>query len=386
MKTLYIDCGMGASGDMLAAALFELLPDKTAFLEKMNALGIPGVTVTAEKSVKCGISGTHFSVKIDGAEEDDQTHGHSHGSMADIQKIVSRLPVPASVKLDIMAVYTTIAEAESHVHGVPVSHVHFHEVGAMDAIADITAVCLLMHQLAPDQVLASAVHVGSGCVRCAHGLLPVPAPATAQILRNVPIYGGSIQSELCTPTGAALLTHFADGFGNMPPIKVRSIGYGMGKKDFDRANCVRILLGDTQTQKNTVTQLCCNVDDMTGEMIGFALEQFMENGALDAFTTAVGMKKSRPGTLITLLCRDSEKEKFVQLIFKHTTTLGIRETVCSRYLLDRKTELVDSPYGQLRKKVSAGYGVRREKYEYEDLARIAREQDASVLQILESLK
>ena len=244
MRTLYIDCGMGAAGDMLTAALLELLPDGQEFLNQLNGLGIPGVTFSAEPSVKCGIRGTHIRVAVHGAEETEHMHDHHHhhhGSMAEIRSIVSHLPIPAMVKLDVMAVYEEIAQAESHVHGVPVSQIHFHEVGTMDAIADITAVCMLMHELEPDQVIASAIHVGSGQVRCAHGILPVPAPATAHILKGVPIYGGSIRGELCTPTGAALLKHFVTEFGDMPPMKVSAIGYGMGKKDFERANCIRVM-------------------------------------------------------------------------------------------------------------------------------------------------
>lgn len=387
MRTLYIDCGMGAAGDMLTAALLELLPDKEAFIDKLNRLGIPGVTVTAEKSVKCGITGTHFSVKVDGAEEDGHMHEHHHhGSMEDIRGIVSRLPIPAMVKLDVMAVYSEIADAESHVHGVPVSHIHFHEVGAMDAIVDITAVCLLMHELAAEQVIVSPIHVGSGSVRCAHGILPVPAPATAHILRKVPIYGGSIQGELCTPTGGALLKHFADSFGDMPAMRVHSVGYGMGKKDFSRANCVRVMLGDTTDEADFILELSCNIDDMTGEAMGFALEELMAQGALDAFTVPIGMKKSRPGTLLCVLCRETDRERFVQLMFKHTTTLGIREKRCSRYTLSRKTEMADTPYGNVRRKVSTGYGVCRTKYEYEDVSRIAREQNLSLAEVLETIK
>ena len=300
MKTLYIDCGMGAAGDMLTAALLELLPDPEAWLREMNGLGIPGLEVKAEKSVKCGITGTHVSVRVHGREENEHQHdqgagehGHHHSGMEDVQAIVSRLPIPGMVKLDILAVYRQLAEAESRVHGVPVHEIHFHEVGNMDAIADVTAVCLLMHKLNPDQVIASPVHVGSGSVRCAHGVLPVPAPATAALLRDVPIYGGSITGELCTPTGAALLKHFVTRFGDMPPMKVERIGYGMGKKDFERANCVRLMLGDTEEQSEEILELCCQVDDMTGEAVGFALEQFLGHGALDAYTMPVGMKKSR---------------------------------------------------------------------------------------------
>jgi uncharacterized protein (TIGR00299 family) protein len=293
MKTLYIDCGMGAAGDMLTAALLELLPDREEFLRKLNSLGIPGVTVVAERSSKCGINGTHIRVAVHGEEESEhmhEHHHHHHGSMDDIRSIVSRLPIPTMVKLDVMSVYEEIAQAESHVHGVSVEQIHFHEVGTMDAIADITAVCLLMHELDADQIIASAVHVGSGQVRCAHGILPVPAPATAHILRDVPIYGGSIRGELCTPTGAALLKHFVTEFGDMPAMKVKAIGYGMGKKDFERANCVRVLLGETTEKPEGIWELNCNLDDMTGEQLGFALETL----CMGCGRQAVGAQKS-PG-------------------------------------------------------------------------------------------
>ena len=389
MKTLYIDCGMGAAGDMLTAALLELLPDREGFLKKMNGLGIPGVTIAAERSTKCGINGTHIRVAVHGTEETEHMHDqhhHHHGSMSDIRSIVSRLRIPTTVKLDILAVYEEIAQAESHVHGVPVEQIHFHEVGTMDAIADITAVCLLIHELKLDQILASAVHVGSGQVRCAHGILPVPAPATAHILQNIPIYGGSIKGELCTPTGAALLKHFVTEFGDMPAMKVKTIGYGMGKKDFERANCVRVLLGETREKPEGIWELRCNVDDMTGEQIGFTLELLMAQGALDVFTIPIGMKKSRPGILLTVLCKETDKEKMVSLMFKHTTTLGIRENFCNRYKLERKVETVDTPYGVIRKKVSAGYGIQRSKYEYEDVARAAKANNLSIAQVLSELE
>ena len=381
MRTIYLDCGMGAAGDMLTAALLELMPNQDAFVEELNGLGIPGIRFTAEKCEKCGILGTHMKVTIHGEEED--SHHHHHGCLADIRGIVSGLPLPTTVELDILAVYEEIAQAESHVHSLPVEHIHFHEVGTMDAIADVTAVCLLLHRLAPDKIIVSPVHVGSGQVRCAHGILPVPAPATAYLLRGIPIYGGSIDGELCTPTGAALLKHFATEFGQMPVMKVQAIGYGMGKKDFPRANCVRAMLGDTMDQADSVLELRCNLDDMTGEAIGFALEQLLGSGALDAFTVPVGMKKSRPGVLITVLCREEKKEAMVHLLLKHTTTLGVREFPCRRYALSRTMEVVNTPFGPVRKKVSSGYGVRREKLEYDDLAKIAKEQHISLAEALD---
>lgn len=267
MKTLYLECNMGAAGDMLTAALLELHPNPEDFLSRLNALQIPGVQVVAEPATKCGINGTHVSVTVNGEEEVSEDvhehehehehhhdhdhhhhhhhhHGHHHAGMHDIEHIISHLELPEEVRQDVLAVYGLIAEAESHAHGKPVEEIHFHEVGTMDAIADVTAVCMLIHELAPEQIIVSPVHVGSGQVRCAHGILPVPAPATAHILRGVPTYGGSIRGELCTPTGAALLKHFADRFGNMPVLTVEKIGYGMGKKDFEAANCVRTMWGE----------------------------------------------------------------------------------------------------------------------------------------------
>ena len=386
MKTLYLDCSMGAAGDMLAAALLELLPDPDAFVAELNALAIPDVKFFREASVKCGITGTHLQVTVHGEEEgahdhhhahshDHHDHAHSHhhhASLHDIEHIVrGHLSLPTTVADNVMAVYRLIADAESKAHGKSVSEIHFHEVGTMDAIADITAVCLLMHRLAPDEIIVSPVHVGSGQVHCAHGILPVPAPATATILQDVPIYGGSIQGELCTPTGAALLKHFADSFGGMPVMRTSAIGYGMGKKDFPAANCVRALLGERSAASDDVIELCCNIDDMTGEAIGYAFDKLFAAGALDVYTIPIGMKKSRPGHLLHVICREAEKDALVRALFAHTTTIGIRENRFRRYTLDRHIETIETSDGPVRRKCSTGYGVSREKFEHDDLARIA---------------
>ena len=413
MKTLYLDLPMGAAGDMLSAALFELLSDeeRKSFIEEINQAGIPGVTVTAEKSVKCGITGTHFKVLVEGEEEgvfDELNHHehshehehhhehehehahehehsheghHHHSSMAEIEKIIKSLKIPDCVKSDIIEVYKLIAAAESNAHGKPVTDIHFHEVGTMDAIADITSVCLLMNKMGAAKICASAVNVGSGQVHCAHGILPVPAPATAFILKEVPIYSGHITGELCTPTGAALLKHFVSSFGNMPQLKINSIGYGMGKKDFEAANCVRAILGESEEALEQVLEFTCNLDDISAERIGFAMEQLFEAGALEVYTIPVTMKKSRPGNLLCVMCLESKKEKILQTIFKHTTTLGVRENISKRYFLDRSIETVSTEFGEIRIKRAEGYGVKREKYEYEDLAAIARKTGLSIEEI-----
>lgn len=392
MRILYIDCGMGAAGDMLTAALLELLPDKEKFVEELNSLGIPKVKYINEISVKCGITGTHMKVTINGEEEgehehhhhhDDHEHTHHHSGLHDIEHIVcDHLKISQRVKDNVMAVYHLIAEAESKVHGAPITEIHFHEVGTMDAIADVVAVCLLMERLNVDKVVASPVHVGSGQVKCAHGILPVPAPATAHILKDVPIYGGAVKGELCTPTGAALLKHFANEFGNMPVMKTTAIGYGMGKKDFATANCVRVMLGETANTQDEICELNCNVDDMTGERVGFAMDRLFEAGALDVYTTAIGMKKSRPGILIHIMCKEKDKEEIIKTIFKHTTTIGIRENKLQRYILEREIKNIETPYGDVRCKVSKGYGIERRKYEYDDLSKIAEETGKSIDELI----
>ena len=402
MKTLYLDCGMGAAGDMLTAALLELLPDPDGFVDELNALGIPGVQYRREASVKCGITGTHMSVTVNGVEESDHAHAHhhdhehthehehtnehehtphQHSSLHRIRHIISGLHLPEAVQHNAKAVYGLIAEAESRAHNVPVTEIHFHEVGTMDAVADVVAVCLLMDRLAPERIIVSPIHVGSGHVHCAHGILPVPAPATAYILQGLPIYGGSIKGELCTPTGAALLKHFATEFGEMPVMRVGAIGYGMGKKDFPAANCVRSMLGEAGESSHTVCQLSCNVDDMTAEAISFSMDRLFDAGALEVYTTPAGMKKSRPGTLICALCPEAAREAVVEAMLRHTTTIGIRESLCRRYVLERHIESIETPYGVVRRKDSCGYGVTRSKYEYDDLARIAEERTNSLTEV-----
>ena len=432
MKTLYLECGMGAAGDMLTAALLELTDNPGAFIDRMNALGLPGVRVQCEPSVKCGIQGTHMKVTVNGEEEEslnagghnhehehEHEHGHEHGhdhshehthehsghdhehgdihshehghshphsSLEDVAAVISGLALSDKVKADALAVYTLIAEAESKAHGKPVSEIHFHEVGSLDAIADVVGVCLLMEQIAPDRVIASPVHVGSGYVRCAHGILPVPAPATASILQGIPTYGGQVQGELCTPTGAALLRHFVHRFGDRPVMAVSSVGYGMGKKDFERANCVRAFLGESAGEYGSVVKLECNLDDMTGEAVGFAMEELLCAGARDVFTQPVTMKKSRPGILFSVVCLPEDADRLAALIMKHTTTLGIRRQEMGRYMLAREITPVSTPYGEVRVKHASGMGVDRSKPEYEDLAALARKHGVSLDTIRKSVK
>ncbi len=382
MRTLYIDCSMGCAGDMLTAALLELHPDKDDFLSRMNAALGGKAVLTAAPDSKCGIIGTHVTVLINGDEEGEKTHHHhEHTSITEIMAFIDSVPLDEAIRENAKKVYSIIAEAESRVHGHPMENVHFHEVGSLDALADVLSVCALMHELAPERILASEVNVGSGTVRCAHGVLPVPAPATELILRGVPIYSGQIKSELCTPTGAALLKYFVSEFVAMPTMKIENAGCGTGKKNFECANVVRAFIGETANDGEEIIELACNLDDMTPEELAFAMEELFSLGALDVYFTNIGMKKSRPGVKLTCMCREKQRERMLECIFKHTTTLGVREYACKRYELGRSEKAVRTQDGEVRVKISSGYGVVREKAEYEDLAALARKSGKTIAQI-----
>lgn len=382
MRTLYIDCSMGCAGDMLTAALLELHPDKDDFLSRMNAALGGKAVLTAAPDSKCGLRGTHVTVLINDDEEGEATHHHhEHTSISEVLAFIDSVPLDEAIRENAKKVYSIIAEAESRVHGHPMENVHFHEVGSLDALADVLSVCALMHELAPERILASEVNVGSGTVRCAHGVLPVPAPATELILRGVPIYSGQIKSELCTPTGAALLKYFVWKFGAMPTMQVENAGCGTGKKDFECANVVRAFIGETADEGDRIIELACNLDDMTPEELAFAMEELFSLGALDVYFTNIGMKKSRPGVKLTCMCREKQREQMLECIFKHTTTLGVREYACKRYELGRSEKAVRTLDGEVRVKISSGYGVVREKAEYEDLAALARKSGKTIAQI-----
>lgn len=413
MKTIYLELNMGAAGDMLMAALLELHPEPEAFLSRMNALSLPGVHAHAEPSIKCGVTGTRVSVHIHGREEHsldasehenesdhEHEHGHHHGhhhehehhhehaGLSDIEKLIRSLPIDARAIEDALNTYRLIADAESRAHGVPVDQVHFHEVGALDAVFDIVGVCLLVSELAPDEIIASSVRAGYGMVKCQHGILPVPAPATAHILSEarIPFYAGRFEGELLTPTGAALIARFVSRFEEMPAMRVEKIGYGMGNKDFPAANCVRAFLGERESDHLTdVVELSCDIDDQTGETLAYAQKVLLDAGALDAVLRPAVMKKGRPAVTLSVLASPSDEERMAKLIFRHTTTIGVRVAKLKRYALERSTETADTKLGPVGVKRSAGFGVTRKKLEYEDLARIARERGWSLEEVKSAL-
>ena len=411
MKVLYLECKMGIAGDMLASSLLGLFDDKEKLVDELNAINIPKVRFRLDEAMKCGIKGDHLTVLIDGEEETsedvsdhhkdhdhhdhqdgngDVEHHHEHGhsrTPRQIEEIIEGLNLSKEVRSDIREVYEILAEAESEVHGTSISEIHFHEVGNLDAIADIAAACFLMHELDPDKVIVSPINVGSGQVKTAHGILPVPAPATALLLKGIPSYSSDrMTGELCTPTGAALVKYFAFEFGSQPVMAMEKIGYGMGKKDFEQANCVRALVGEVNEDIDRIVELSCNIDDMTPEELAFAKEMLFDAGAVDVYTISADMKKNRSGFLLTCMCKEDKKEALIRCIFRHTTTLGVRESMSNRYILSREVEKIDTPYGEMQVKRAFGYGTKREKLEYEDLAGIARRTGRSIMSLRKELE
>ena len=394
MKTLYLECSMGAAGDMLMAALYELLEEsqREDFLRTMNALGLPGVEVAAVPARTGGIMGTHMRVTVHGREEHDHDHDHNHEHHHDhehhhehdhhhhhatpghIGEIIGGLALPREVRENAGAVYDAIARAEAQAHGCDVGDVHFHEVGALDAVADVVGGCYALYLLRPDLITASPVHVGSGTVECAHGIMPVPAPATTNLLKGVPTYGGTIRGELCTPTGAALLKTFAASFGPMPLMVTEKIGYGVGTKEFpQQANCVRAFWGESREEANgEITELVCSIDDMTPEALAFACARLLEAGALDVYTTPGTMKKGRPGHVLTVLCAPEREAERARQTLAQTTTNGLRARRCGKYFLTPGAGRVQTQWGPVGVKLARGYGVTHAKPEFEDAAALAR--------------
>ena len=390
MKTLYIECNMGAAGDMLMSALYELLgeQEKKLFLQTMNSLGLPGVEVAADTAVTSGITGTHMKVTVHGEEEDEHhyhdhdhphehehehPHHHHHASPGHIAHLIDHLPLPEEVKAQAKGVYDAIARAEAKAHGCRMGEVHYPEVGALDAVADVAGVCYALYLLRPDRIVASPIHVGSGTVKCAHGVMPVPAPATANLLEGVPTYGGEIRGELCTPTGAALLAHFAQSFGPMPRMVVKKVGYGVGTRQFEQANCVRAFWGESQQGSNgEIVELVCNVDDMTPEALAFAAGRLLEEGALDVYTVPGTMKKGRPGHVLTVLCDAGQEQKLARAILTHTSTIGLRVRRCEKYFLNPGSKHVSTPWGEVAVKTAEGFGICKAKPEHDAVSALAQ--------------
>lgn len=386
MKTLYFDCKMGASGDMILGALYGLAPHGDEIIRKLNSF-YEDVTVTVSEREKLGTWGNHVKVEIGGFEEesideDGRTHSHHHSASTRMQIYdnIESLDIPDGVKLHALEIFSSVLQAESVVHKESVSKVHLHELGNLDAIIDIVGACMMLDDIAPERIVCSHVNVGSGFVRCAHGIVPVPAPATTILIEGMKVYSSEIKGELTTPTGAAILRHFCEEYIPMPAMNIRQNGIGVGNKDFELPNVLRVFLGETSGERK-VSELIATLDDITSEQLSYAAEILMDNGALDAYITPVTMKKGRSAFMLTCLVKKGQEEKFASLIFKHTTTIGVRYREYDRFTLSRKIITKETPLGPVRYKVSEGYGVKREKAEFDDLKRISTESGLSIDEI-----
>ena len=364
----YLDCFSGISGDMLLGALVDAglaIEDLRADLAK---LPLSDYEVTAERVTKGVIAGTLVKVETG--------HEHAHRGLADILEIIGKADLPAEVSGPARRAFERLAEAEARVHGSSVEEVHFHEVGAVDAIVDIVGAFCGLHRLGIEKVYASPLPLGGGWVDTAHGRLPVPAPATVELLRGVPSYGGPVEAELVTPTGAAIVTTAAEAFGLMPPMTIRAVGCGAGKRDLAHPNLLRLFLGEPATRplEQQLSLIETNIDNMNPELFGHVMETLLEAGALDVYYTPIVMKKSRPATLVSVLAEPPLVDTLSEILFRETTTLGLRVTEVSRRCLEREWKEIETEWGPVRVKIGRLNGeVVNVAPEYEDCARLARE-------------
>jgi pyridinium-3,5-bisthiocarboxylic acid mononucleotide nickel chelatase len=377
MRTIYFELSSGISGDMAAAALMDLGVSPLYLINELKKLNIGGYEVIVKKDTKQGISGLRMDVL---AEETDKAR-----HLSDILKIIDASSLNADVKNMSKEIFLILAEAEAKVHDIDIEKVHFHEVGAIDSIIDITAVSICVDHLRPDRIVSSSVRTGKGHVKCSHGILPVPAPAVAEILKGIPIYSGDSEGEMTTPTGAAVIKRLAQKFEDINDLNVTGIGYGIGKKDFAHANVLRVLMSEDEYIDRTFV-IETNIDDMVPELYESVFTELFDKGALDVCMHPVIMKKQRPGIVLSVLCQEKYLKELELALLKDTTTFGVRSYEVKRNILDRKTEVMDTRYGQIR--VKRGYldgVVIKEKLEYEDIKRVSLETGRSIIDIMRSL-
>jgi uncharacterized protein (TIGR00299 family) protein len=382
MKAAYFDCFSGISGDMTLGALVDAGCPLDVLRSKLQGLQVPGWEISAKKVWKNGMAATHVSVKT----EDTQTHR----PLTTILGILQNATLDNLVKERSAAIFTKLGEAEAAVHAVPIEKIHFHEVGAVDAIVDIVGACIGFGELGFKKFACSPLNVGGGTARMAHGILPVPAPATARLLIGKPTYSSGAQKELVTPTGAAIVATLCDFFGPQPAMKVSAIGYGAGTTDLEaRPNVLRIMAGEVSDKAidshgGTIRVLEANLDDMNPQIFGYLLEKALAAGALDVFATPIHMKKSRPGTLVTILCKPEDESKFQEMLFAETTTLGVRSHLVDRRALPREFVKVVTRFGEVRLKISRSEGrVQRASPEFEDCRKLAEEKDVPLQEVME---
>jgi len=382
MRVLYFDCSCGAGGDMIVGALLDAGADFDSLRKALLSLPVSGFDVSAARVVKHGITATQFSVNIE--------HGHDHPSrhLEDILEIIGQGDLPREVKDAAAATFQRIAECEAKIHGTDIEEVHFHEVGAVDSIADIVGAHFVMNELRVMRVFSSPLNLGSGTVRTAHGIMPVPVPATVSLLGNAQAYGSGVEGELLTPTGAALITEWASGYGPMPRMRVERIGYGSGTRDIpDRSNVLRAIIGETVEvlpETETIVVIEANIDDMNPELLPPLIADLIAKGARDAFLTPILGKKGRPAHVVTVLCDEEKLPELLPHVFFGSTTFGVRIRTDRRICLEREWRQVKTPWGRVRVKVGRFQGqITCLSPEFEDCRNVAEERNVSVLAVYE---
>jgi uncharacterized protein (TIGR00299 family) protein len=394
MTILYYDCFAGISGDMNLGAMVDLGVPSDHLQAELAKLNLEGYSLKISKGQKNGISGTKVSVLL---KPGKPSHGHSvhdhiHRGFSDIKNLIEKSDLDNEIKDYSIRIFKKLAEAESKIHNKTIDEIHFHEVGAVDSIVDIVGAAICLHYLKPDKIMASSVEVGGGFVKCEHGTFPVPAPATAELLAGTPVKSGAVDAETTTPTGAAILTAFVDEFTDNYQFQIQKTAYGLGTKEFDIPNVLRVFLANEgekildPAEIHKATILECNIDDMNPEIYGYVMELLFENGAHDVFITPIIMKKSRPGSKLSVLCSSDHEEQLTDLLLLHTTSLGIRKYEVDKILLKRESYRLKTKYGEVTIKTAIYKGKKlKSKPEYEECVRIAREYGIPVHQVYQEI-
>ncbi|ACI19512.1 nickel pincer cofactor biosynthesis protein LarC [Dictyoglomus thermophilum] len=376
MKALYFDCFSGISGDMILGALIDLGIDVEKWKTELNKIPVKGYKIEISKKQKNSIWGTDVNIIID--------DHHSHRHLEDLLKIVDESGLSENIKTKAKNIFYKIAEAEAKIHNQPIDEVHFHEIGALDTIIDVLGSLILLEMLEVEEIYSSPLPLGSGFVNTAHGTIPVPAPATLEILRGIPVYKDGREGELVTPTGAAIISTVANFVQELPPIRVDKIGYGCGKKDFSFPNLLRVYVGElvesTVKERNIVLET--NIDDMNPQIFGYLVEKLFKEGALDVFLTPVYMKKGRPGILLSVIAPLVMEERLSEVIFRETTTLGIRKIYVDKKIMPREIKEIETKWGKVRIKVANINGIRKAYPEYEDCKSIAERENIPLKDVI----
>ena len=389
MKTIYFDCFAGAAGDMILGALIDAGVPFTAVEQALGSLAVDGYEIAADRVVKGGISAVKFRVReLAAAGVDPAAPAHKHYHLKHIRAAIDRSALSDAGKARANRMFMRLAEAEAAIHGMPIEKVHLHELGAIDSIIDIVGAVFALEWLGAERIVVSPMNVGGGMVRSAHGVFPVPAPATLKILGDAPVYSNGIQAELLTPTGALVLTEYAAAFGPLPAMRIDRIGYGAGDRDLpETPNVLRVLVGEagavaTAAPVMRVTVMACEIDDMNPQIFGPLMDRLYAANALEVFYQAVQMKKNRPGTLVTVVCRPGDLRPLTDLVFRETTTIGVRYHEMERECLERDIVAVTTPWGDVRVKVARRGGeVLNAQPEFDDVARLAAAHDVPIKEV-----